>query len=41
MKSRSATVVTYADERRIPVTRGDKDWGWYPYKTPRVRDALY
>jgi len=41
MKSRSATVVTYADEGRIPVTRGDKDWEWYRYKTPRVRDALY
>jgi prepilin-type processing-associated H-X9-DG protein len=41
MKHRSATTVTYSDEGRIPAARGDKDWEWYRYKTPRVRNALY
>lgn len=40
MRSHSATLVTYADQGRIPVTRGDKDVDWYHFKTPRVRDAL-
>jgi prepilin-type N-terminal cleavage/methylation domain-containing protein/prepilin-type processing-associated H-X9-DG protein len=41
MKTPAARVVSYTDEGRIPVTRGDKDWEWYRHKTPRVRDALY
>jgi prepilin-type N-terminal cleavage/methylation domain-containing protein/prepilin-type processing-associated H-X9-DG protein len=40
MKTRQATAVTYSDATRIPTQAGDKDWEWYRYHTPRVRDSL-
>ncbi len=43
MKSKRATQVQFhnGDNGNIPCLRGDKDWEWYRYKSPRKSDKIY
>ena len=41
MKTKPAITVGYVSEGNIPCQRGDKDFEWYRYRTPRVADKIY